>query len=437
MIDLLLLMTLATASLYAAIQEARREASVRVGRRWGILPHRLRLSRHICIYGPTRSGKTSFIRALVRELAKNFVVTVLDWHGEYTDIEGVPSIPYNMLNLNLETMPKKLLAEVLGHGLGLTEASMYLLYRVLKNAKIEEPRDVIRAVDEYFAVTRAEAEMKAAILRRLEYVLTGLTSGIVDTKLLTEYSCSIDLSNLVVIEEKRLASSLILAMLYVHYMNTGLVQHLPRHFIVIEEAQNLLSQGSILDHILLELAKYGVRVILVTNVLPSSYLLKHCTLIMFKTRPEQVERELVISDEVRMHLLNMRENEVLIIEPNGIVRVIPIKDRGRREYVRKSYISSDDVLQLHEEGSTDVDTNEQQRQIKEKNPVNNAQEEEKQSRDTNSSPVRNTVNVEKYVKKLDEIEERLALLRERLDEIERMLSYEEEVLNKIASRLSI
>lgn len=434
MIDLLILMSLATASLYAAIQEARRDVSVTVGRRWGLLPYRLKLSRHICIYGPTRSGKTSFIRALARELAKNFVVTILDWHGEYVGLENVPSIPYSMLNLNLEEMPKKLLAEVLGHGLGLTEASMYLLYRVLRNARIETPQDILKAVDEYFAVTRAEAEMKAAILRRLEYVLTGLTSGIVDVKLLTEYSCSIDLSSLVVIEEKRLAASLILAMLYVYYMNNGLVRHTPRHFIIVEEAQNLLGQGSILDHILLELAKYGVRVILVTNVLPSSYILKHCTLVLFKVRPEQVERELIMSEELKTHLLSMSENEALVIEPGGIVRIIPIKDKGYVEHVRRSYVSNSEVIQEdidnNEERSAMTSTNEQ-RQTRQK-----IETEEPRQEKPATSGGDGRQDLERYVKKLDEIEERIVLLRERLDEIERMLGYEEELLNKLVSKIS-
>ncbi len=432
MIDLLILMSLATASLYAAIQEARRDVSITVGRRWGLVPYRLKLNRHICIYGPTRSGKTSFIRALVRELAKNFVVTVLDWHGEYVGLENVPSIPYNMLNLNLEDMPRKLLAEVLGHGLGLTEASMYLLYRVLKNARIESPQDILKVVDEYFAVTRAEAEMKAAILRRLEYVLTGLTSGIVDISLLTEYSCSIDLSNLVVIEEKRLAASLILAMLYVYYMNNGLVRHTPRHFIIVEEAQNILGQGTILDHILLELAKYGVRVVLVTNVLPSSYILKHCTLILFKVRPEQVERELVMSEELKAHLLSMNEGEALIIETGGIVRIIPIRDKGYIEHIRRSYVPNDNVVPSENDKNEECSsmTNETAQRQTSKKP------EPEESNYENPTRTGKHENLERYIRKLDEIEERIVLLRERLDEIERMLGYEEELLNKLVSKLS-
>jgi len=445
--ELAVLMTLVMLSLAAAVTEMRSGDSVIVGYRWGLVPFTLKLSRHICVYGPTRSGKTSFVRGLLRELARNYIVTVLDWHGEYSDLEDVPSVPYSKLRIDVSKIPIKLLVEVLGHGLNLNEPSLYMLYRILRSSTIETVEDILKSVEEYFATTRTEAEMKAAILRRLEYVLSSLSQGLIDVELLARYSCSVDLSTLTVIEEKRLAASLILAALYVYYMSSGLTTCSVRHIIVVEEAQNLLSRDpratTILDHIIMELGKYGVRVVLVSNVMPPLHILKHCTLIMFKTRPEQIEREVVLSDELYRAITTMRDNEALVITPSSIVKIRPIRHRAGKSYLRtgiSTILKNEKTDKVEQESGTYTNTTNKilirsQTMTTIRTPYIESEPVTEQTEHSPSEEQISMDELQRYISKLEDIEKKLVLIRERLDEIERSVAYEDEVLSRLLSIL--
>ncbi len=452
--ELVLLTTLMVMSLVAMLTEFRSVDYVTLGRRWGLIPFMLKFSRHMCIYGPTRSGKTSFVRGLIRELSRNYVITVLDWHGEYTDLEDIPSIPYSKLRIDLSKISVKLLVEVLGHGLNLNEPSLYMLYRILKASNIETIEDIVKSVEEYFATTRTEAEMKAAILRRLEYVLSSLSQGLIDIELLTRYSCSVDLSTLTVIEEKRLAASLVLASLYVYYMNSGLVTDSVRHIIVVEEAQNLLSRDprvvTILDHMIMELGKYGVRVVLVTNMMPPAHILKHCTLIMFKTRFEQIEREVVLSDELRRAIASMDESEVLVLTPSSIVKIRPLKHKVKRTYLRTLEHKPDlitstiETERLSRERAHVQDITTRSNTLTTASSLTANADKPSQTRaedndnaygETEYAEHVSAIDLQRYVNKLDDIEKKLVLIRERLDEIERSVAYEDEILSRLLSLL--
>ncbi|MEM3326993.1 MAG: AAA family ATPase, partial [Thermoproteus sp.] len=51
--------------------------------------------------------------------------------------------------------------------------------------------------------------------------------------------------------------------------------------VIIDEAQNVLSMN-IIKHIVTEMAKYGIRAILVTNTLPSEDIMAHTNIIIVK-----------------------------------------------------------------------------------------------------------------------------------------------------------
>ncbi len=447
MIDLALA-AFAASMLAVSMLKGPGSSDIVIGRYSGILPCVLNLNKHICVFGPTRSGKTSFVRYLAYRLSRRYIVTVLDWHGEYTDIDNIVTVEYDLVHIDVSKIPLKLLVEILGHGLGLNEPSMYLLYRILKNSKVEDIADIVKAVEEYFVTTRTEAEMKAAILRRLEYVLSRMKLGVLEPDVLVSESCCIDLSGLTVIEEKKLASSLILAMLYVYYMSNGVVCRDPRHFVIIEEAQNLLdSPNSILYHILLELAKYGLRVILITNSLPDPTLLAHCNLIMFKLRPELM-KNMVMSDELRDLLLNIDSSEAILITSSDIKRFTPFKKRGNlkkvlRRGVHETSESSAARNPIDKNRSEDVNGNgnrsstamagrgsvSRNSNVSEKRIVNGS------ASSTTVSSV-GEADVVRYLRKVEDVEKKLALIRERLDEIERVLAYEDEILRKIVSSSS-
>ncbi|MFP3491526.1 MAG: DUF87 domain-containing protein, partial [Vulcanisaeta sp.] len=88
--------------------------SVKVGTRF-MIPYRISLDKHLCILGPTRAGKSSLVRAMIKELSRKYVVTVLDWHGEYAGI--LPTLPTSAIKIELNRLPPKLLTEILGFGL--------------------------------------------------------------------------------------------------------------------------------------------------------------------------------------------------------------------------------------------------------------------------------------------------------------------------------
>ena len=235
MIELLFALICAL-SIAAALKESTQD-SVFIG--WkGIIPYRLKLDKHILIIGPTRSGKSSLAKAIIERLKNKYLITVIDWHGEY-NVENVPIIPFNKLKFNLEELPVKILVEVLGYGLNLNEPSIYMLYKILRNSKYSTVHELIKAIDEYLVTTRTEAEMKAAILRRIEYVFSNLGNGSLDISLLTKIDSIIDLSELSIIEEKKLAIAFILAYIYMYYTK----HEVPcpgkiRHIILIDEVQD-------------------------------------------------------------------------------------------------------------------------------------------------------------------------------------------------------
>ncbi len=85
--------------------------NVTVGTRF-MIPHKVPLDKHLCILGPTRGGgKSSLVKAMIRELHRKYVVTVLDWHGEYAGL--LPTLPTSAINIDLEKIPPKLLTEIL------------------------------------------------------------------------------------------------------------------------------------------------------------------------------------------------------------------------------------------------------------------------------------------------------------------------------------
>lgn len=102
-----------------------------------------------------------------------------------------------------------------------------------------------------------------------------------------------------------------------------------RHVLIIEEAQNLLDMSgpsySIIDHIIMELAKYGLRAILVSNAVPKSSILKHCNIVLFKINPELLDNEVSFSRNLINKLNEISTEEAIVITSKGITKVRPLK----------------------------------------------------------------------------------------------------------------
>ncbi len=235
------------------------------------------LDKHITIVGPTRSGKTTLAKKIAKRSRKKTLV--LDWNGEY---EIGVKIPVSKLKLDISNINKKILVELIGISLNLNEPSIYFMYRSIKDQKVEKLEDLVNAIDAYLTTTKSETEMKAAILRRLEYIIDSLNKGKISMDKLIKFKKNlvIDLSNLSLVEEKILAASLVLTYIYNAFRNNKITKDI-KLLIIIDEAQNLLNL-TIIKHIITEMAKYGVRAILVTNVVPPNDILSHTNIIIVK-----------------------------------------------------------------------------------------------------------------------------------------------------------
>ncbi|MEZ0249111.1 MAG: DUF87 domain-containing protein [Thermoproteus sp.] len=235
------------------------------------------LDKHVTIIGPTRSGKTTLAKKIARRSRKKTLV--LDWNGEY-DI-GL-KVPAAKLKIDVSGLNKKILVELIGLSLNLNEPSIYFMYRSIKDYRIEKPEDLLAAIDSYLTTTKSETEMKAAVLRRLEYILDALSQGKVPISLLFRYrgNMVLDLSGLSLVEEKVLVSSLILTFIYNYFRRNNITKDIEL-IVIIDEAQNILTMN-IIKHIVTEMAKYGVRAILVTNTLPSEDIMTHTNIIIVK-----------------------------------------------------------------------------------------------------------------------------------------------------------
>ena len=439
--------------------------SVTVGTRF-LIPYKVPLDKHICVLGPTRGGKSSLVKAMIRELHRKYVVTILDWHGEYAGL--LPTLPTSAINIDLEKIPPKLLTEILGFGLGLNEPSMYMLYRMIRDGNYANFNDLISKIDNYLVSTRTEAEMKAAILRRLEYSAMNIGKGVISIESLMEGDAVIDLSDLTIIEEKKLVSSLILAALYMHYMRRGLIEKGVRHVLIIEEAQNLLDMEgpsySIIDHIIMELAKYGLRTILVSNAVPRSSILKHCNIVLFKINPELLGDEVAFSRNLINRLNEMSMEEAIVITSRGITKVRPLRaiiepshviirrfndlrntqpqeitpsvgNNGSGESLSSKVSNNNEAINTTanikakvSERVSSEDGNDGKMTMRQVNPNNEAMP----INNLNGLVVGNGNNDDSlFRKQVMELEREVTNLRDKINEIERILEADEKVIEKI------
>jgi len=242
-----------------------------------IIPQFLELDRHLCILGPTRSGKTRLAKRIASRTKARLLV--FDWNGEY-DIGRARRISAKDLSVDLSLIPKKLIAEIIGLALNMNEPSIYFLYRSIRDTRVSSIDEMIEAVENFMVVSRAEAEMKAAILRRLEYIRDAVSSGgglnAVD---LLRGDFVVDLSVAKLMEERTLTTLLVLSSLYPILTSLSRTNDV-RLLVVVDEAQNVIERSSVIPHYLMETAKYGVRMVLVTNVVPRAELLAHCNLVI-------------------------------------------------------------------------------------------------------------------------------------------------------------
>jgi hypothetical protein len=117
----------------------------------------------------------------------------------------------------------------------------------------------------------------------------------------------VDLSRLRLYEEKVLIALFVLASLYNHLFEKGVAKR-PERLLVVDEAQNIMKRGDVVRYLVFESAKYGLRVVLVSNEMPPQDLLVHGTHII--TQPHytynlKVKRSAVLRNNEAEELWTM------------------------------------------------------------------------------------------------------------------------------------
>ncbi len=210
---------------------------------------------------------------------------------------------------------------------------------------------------------------------------------------------------------------------------------------------------SIIDHIIMELAKYGLRTILVSNAVPKSSILKHCNIVLFKINPDFLEEGVAFSRNLINKLSEISTEEALVITSKGITKVRPLKAviepthvivrrfNDIRDAQSQEVASSLSNNGFNERLSDKVNGNEAKTvNTKVSEDLNSRDEEDGRAPMKQVNPVNDTVLINGSVinngdsifrKQIMELEREVANLRDKINEIERILDADEKLIEKI------
>jgi len=253
---------------------------------FGLIPMS-ELLRHVVILGPTGSGKTSTVKAIIEKVLRSGSaeqVVVIDWKGEYsqfiptaTVIKKIPNI-WNIpggLSREKALVAVELIREMSKDVIDISPPSALLLLRILE----EEYRKGVPTTETIMAILEksariaqregrhAEANMYFALLRRLYVILADQgrqAQNVEGDPRIVVY----DLARLPNIYMKTLYANYILARLYRSATKADASERL-KTLVIAEEAQNYMPARrpgdlpTIAERIVYELRSFGIGVVLV------------------------------------------------------------------------------------------------------------------------------------------------------------------------------
>ncbi|BAJ50793.1 conserved hypothetical protein [Candidatus Caldarchaeum subterraneum] len=222
-------------------------------------------NKHVLVVGRTGSGKTSLVRKALDFLRRRGVrVVVIDWKGEY-DLNGVPRIRgFDVFKVFGDRLTPLVLAEALREAFNLSEPQAYVMLNVLQQfyeKGLDNAEALLKLIKDKVPASKAEAEIQAALLRRLWVLTLHKPTGFIPSG-----DVVIDLSDIPLTELKTMYATLALWNVYRESVHGG-----ARSFhtiVVIEEAQNIVRRGknndvSIGERMVNECRAFGVGCIIV------------------------------------------------------------------------------------------------------------------------------------------------------------------------------
>ncbi len=224
---------------------------------------------HIGVFGSTGSGKSTTLSVIAEGASRLGLYTViLDWTGEYSRIlssRGINHVVVDPLSSKFSLNPFKLgldtsiIVNILSSALSLTEPQEYMLMKTMKEGRVSSLEELEAIIDAIPEEAKWDREVKRGLLRKLGPLTLASGSNL--------FSGSpeepkgdlviVDASRIGNVQARRLYVMLYLAM---SFYNPG-----RERLIIIDEAHNIVGEGSILIQMLAESRKYGAYIALATQ----------------------------------------------------------------------------------------------------------------------------------------------------------------------------
>jgi|BEDMetMinimDraft_2_1075160.scaffolds.fasta_scaffold01751_1 Cdc6-like AAA superfamily ATPase len=292
------------------------------------------LEAHVGIFGSTGSGKTHTAKLLAKAISmKDYIVVILDWHGEYNDLKGFQEINPGESDISIDPLnggDLEITLDFLEEVLDLSEPQSFIISLVLRKISNKERlniEELMRSLNSLEASDYWTREVKMALIRKL-YNLTrcyrkGLFNSKEDNSNLYDYikQSKKIIINLNIIQNTRLRRIYALSILKLLY--DWLKRDKIKMVVIIDEAHNIFLEKEdplFTDRLISEIRKFGMSLIVITqspSQIASSVLSNTNTKIIHSIKNEEDRRVLVnstgLNNDIAHYLNKLEVGEAIIM----------------------------------------------------------------------------------------------------------------------------
>lgn len=253
------------------------------------------LNQHMVVVGRTGSGKSSFVKGLLRQVLKRIPIWVFDWKGTYPDVDpnvlylkpGLDTLPFHFNPLDVQGIPqtyhKAYLRQILEIFLDsylenlqllTVQGVEYLFLMCLDHLLDQQITITFRTMYQWmqgYKGTFREMDWRTTLLNLLYKIVKGPLGQVMmgnsyPFDKLVRHAIVFELDALGNRKDRNFLTRTLLLRLYYHMQHQGRTDTL-RLFVVLEEAHNiLLRRGGIettVEVILRQIREFGVGICIV------------------------------------------------------------------------------------------------------------------------------------------------------------------------------